>query len=90
MTVSGKKINFYTWLNFFFTSLNILIHKISDDDSINIRQTIQRSHTQKKSVQMELGDLSNLLKKKIISENSKEEHKEEDLDDNFLKMCNSI
>jgi hypothetical protein len=63
--IEGKKINFYFWINLFFSTLDIFIHKINDLPILTQEKPERlKTHMPRSSLAVELGDLSNSKKKK--------------------------
>jgi hypothetical protein len=75
LEISGRSIKFYSWLNFFYSTLDIFIHIIGeymkDTDVVKNRTNNKATRPSNLKVNdsvIELGDISNLMKKKYNCE----------------------
>jgi hypothetical protein len=73
LIISSRKIKFYAWLNFFYSTLDILIHMIGEymkDTDMKVKNKIPiRPSNLKLDEVIELGDLTKLKKKEKTEEN---------------------
>jgi hypothetical protein len=80
LEISGRRIKFYSWLNFFYSTLDIFIHIIGeymkDSDVKEFKSRKVRPSNVKEII--ELGDITNLMKKKQNNEETPLPHENKD------------
>jgi hypothetical protein len=78
LIISGRKINFYSWINFFYSTLDIFIHiighymkdtEISSQPVKNVNKAVRESRMNLNADVIELGDVTHLMKKKKDMDN---------------------